>query len=133
MPVLSHDWKANATTRVVTYRKKFKKENPTQTPVHRISSYKECTFSRELEKAPAATFLGTFTLAATRLTFTFAALELSQAFHLVEDELQELLPSNDLEMAANAWILFGELLDIGFREVSAESQVEFAGEVVVEF
>ena len=86
-----------------------------------------------LKKAPAATFLGTFTLATSRLTFSFAALELSQALHLVEDELQELLSSNNFEMAANAWILLGELLNVGFREVSAESQVEFAGEVVVEF
>lgn len=62
-----------------------------------------------------------------------APVELTDTFDLLERQLQQLLLPNDVEVLADAGVLAGEPLDLCVGEMSAESHVELAREVVVEF
>jgi hypothetical protein len=57
---------------------------------------------------------------------------LSNALDFLQGQLKELLFTDNIEVAADSGVLACEAFDLGVGEVSAESHIEFTGEVVVE-
>jgi len=85
------------------------------------------------EQAPPTPFLlGPLSASRSLEPLGLPALELLEALHLVEDELEQLLAPNDLEMAPHLGILLSKPLHLVVRQVAAEAQVQLAREVVVE-
>lgn len=60
-------------------------------------------------------------------------LELSQTFDLLQDELEHFFPPDDIEVFSDLRIFPGESFDLAGTEMSAQSCVELAREVVVKF
>lgn len=61
------------------------------------------------------------------------ALQLAQALDLLQGQLQQLLLLDDVKVPPDTGVLAGEALHLRVGEVPAESHVQLAGEVVVEF
>lgn len=60
-------------------------------------------------------------------------LQLPQPLHLLEHELEPLLAPHDIEMAPDLGVLARKAVDFVLRETAAETRVQLAGQLVVEF
>lgn len=86
-----------------------------------------------LKQAPAPALLLALSSSAARPPLLLPSIELSQALHLLEDKLEELLATDDLQMLTDLGVLPRKLLDIGLAQVPPETEIQLSGEVVVEF
>lgn len=62
-----------------------------------------------------------------------APIQLADTFDLLQSELQQLLLPDDIEMAPDPRVFSCEALDFRVGQMPAETHVQLAGEVVVEF
>lgn len=80
---------------------------------------------------PAARLLRS--MRAIRFALRITAIQLANALNLLQRQLEQLLLANDVEVATDAGVFAGKTLDFSVGEMSAQTHVQLAGKVVVEF